>query len=163
MTVRVNHRNSPQTLITVLTNDREEFVRKWCTLDVLIIHGLSVDWGIHGRHKRVTCFFISRSNQVNNTRTMAELHGCLATSTCSLLARLCFSRSFRLSAFLRAPVFFFGIVDVRTGALRHNCRNREHDERLENLKVHWFMKHTICTHTQLWHQVYLILQPLCVC
>lgn len=67
-------------------------------------------------------------NHVINRHTMDELQGCLATSTCSLLARFCFSRSFRFSAFLRAPVFFFGIVDVSDGALGHSYREKDQDK-----------------------------------
>lgn len=44
--------------------------------------------------------------------TMLTLQGCFATSTCSRFARVCFSLSLRLSAFLRAPVFFLGISSV---------------------------------------------------
>lgn len=41
--------------------------------------------------------------------TIEALQGCLAKSMLALEALICFSRSFRLSAFLRAPVFFLGI------------------------------------------------------
>lgn len=41
--------------------------------------------------------------------TIEALQGCLAKSMLALEARICFSRSRRFSAFLRAPVFFLGI------------------------------------------------------
>lgn len=41
--------------------------------------------------------------------TIEALQGCLAKSMLALEALICFSRSRRFSAFLRAPVFFLGI------------------------------------------------------
>lgn len=41
--------------------------------------------------------------------TIEALQGCLAKSMFALEALICFSRSRRFSAFLRAPVFFLGI------------------------------------------------------
>lgn len=55
---------------------------------------------------------------------MLKLQGCLATSTCSRLARICFSRSFRFSAFFRAPVFFLGISGSTRPFPRNYGQNR---------------------------------------
>lgn len=67
---------------------------------MIIYHG-----GVCSKYYCLAFFHYQRQRQ----HTMLTLQGCLATSTWSRLARICFSRSLRFSAFLRAPVFFLGI------------------------------------------------------
>lgn len=59
--------------------------------------------------------------------TIEALQGCLAKSMLALEALICFSRSRRFSAFLRAPVFFLGIFHCLSDRKRfamNACKTR---------------------------------------